>query len=163
MVDIQLKILDSLKNNPAFQKSEALRDYRDKGPTYGTTGSAAFDLRANIDNIKYLPAGDQMRIGTGLSAFIKDKGLAGVIIPRSGLGSNDGIVLGNLVGLIDSDYQGEIAITVWNRSSQAYTILPGHKLCQMMLMPVEIANIVVVKEFSESTARGDGGFGSTGL
>ncbi len=131
-------------------------------PHYGTSGSAGLDLRACIDAPMTLAANAVTMIGTGLAIHIADPALAAVILPRSGLGHKHGIVLGNLVGLIDSDYQGELKISVWNRSDTPFVIQPAERLAQLVFVPVVQAQWQWVDEFSAETLRGDGGFGSTG-
>lgn len=130
-------------------------------PSYGTEGSAGMDLRACIDTPLTVNSGETHLIPTGLAIYIEDPGLAATLLPRSGLGHKHGIVLGNLVGLIDSDYQGELMVSCWNRSSEAFTIHPGDRIAQMVLLPVVQAELNIVDTF-KSTERGDGGFGSTG-
>ncbi|MFQ3229673.1 dUTP diphosphatase [Reinekea sp.] len=146
---LQLKILD-----PKIGKSIDL-------PTYGTPGSAGLDLRACIDKPLIVQPGDTHLIKTGIAIYIEDPSLAATIIPRSGLGHKHGIVLGNLVGLIDSDYQGELMVSCWNRGSEPFTIEPGDRIAQMIIVPVIQAQFNIVSEFTE-TERGSGGFGSTG-
>ena len=130
-------------------------------PTYATQGSAGVDLRACIENPLNLQSGQSELIPTGIAVHIGDPKVAAVLVPRSGLGHKHGIVLGNLTGLIDSDYQGQLFVSCWNRSSQTFTIQPGDRIAQMVLIPVIQANFQIVDEFTSSD-RGDGGFGSTG-
>lgn len=130
-------------------------------PSYGTPGAAGLDLRACIEEQIILGAGQVALIPTGLAIHLADPGLAAMILPRSGLGHKHGIVLGNLVGLIDSDYQGELKISAWNRSHEAFTIKPGERIAQLVIVPVVQVGFNIVQDF-ESSARGDGGFGSTG-
>lgn len=130
-------------------------------PEYTTPGSAGMDLRACIDKPLRLHPGDTILIPTGLSIYIEDPGLAAIILPRSGLGHKHGIVLGNLVGLIDSDYQGEIMISCWNRSAESFNIEQGDRIAQLVIVPVVQARFSIVSEFVE-TKRGTGGFGSSG-
>lgn len=130
-------------------------------PEYATPGSAGMDLRACIDEPLRLHPGDTILIPTGLSIYIEDPGLAAIILPRSGLGHKHGIVLGNLVGLIDSDYQGEIMISCWNRSAESFNIEQGDRIAQLVIVPVVQARFSIVSEFVE-TKRGTGGFGSSG-
>lgn len=130
-------------------------------PTYATQGSAGLDLRAMLDTPLILEPGQTSLLPTGLAIYIADPGLAAMILPRSGLGHKHGIVLGNLVGLIDSDYQGELKVSCWNRSQQAFTIEPGERIAQLVLVPVLQANLEIVSEFDDSQ-RGAGGFGHTG-
>ena len=130
-------------------------------PQHATAGSAGMDLRACIDAPLALLPGTAELIPTGISIYIADPGLAAVLLPRSGLGHKNGIVLGNLVGLIDSDYQGPLMVSVWNRGAAAFTINPGDRIAQMVFVPVVQVGFDVVEDFS-STARGEGGFGSSG-
>jgi dUTP pyrophosphatase len=130
-------------------------------PHYATPGSAGLDLRACLDAPVVLEPGRSALIPTGLAIHIGDPGLAAVILPRSGLGHKHGIVLGNLTGLIDSDYQGQLFVSCWNRSATPFTIDPGERIAQMVLVPVVQAHFDVVDEFTE-TERGTGGFGHTG-
>ncbi|TCS43961.1 dUTP diphosphatase [Reinekea marinisedimentorum] len=130
-------------------------------PTYGTEGSAGMDLRALLDEPLTLQPGETRLINTGLAIYIEDPGIAATILPRSGLGHKKGVVLGNLVGLIDSDYQGELMISCWNRGQEAFTIESGDRIAQLVLVPVIQASFDIVEEF-EHTDRGTGGFGSTG-
>lgn len=130
-------------------------------PQYATIGSAGLDLRACIDAPLTLQPGESCLLPTGLAIYLADPGYAALILPRSGLGHKHGIVLGNLVGLIDSDYQGELKVSLWNRSQQAYVIEPLARIAQMMIVPVMHAGFTVVDEFARSN-RGEGGFGSTG-
>ena len=131
-------------------------------PAYATPGSAGLDLRACVDAPLVLAPGETQLIPTGLSIHINDPGLAAMILPRSGLGHKHGIVLGNLVGLIDSDYQGPLMVSCWNRGSAAFTIQPLERIAQLVIVPVVQASFRVVETFDDS-ARGTGGFGSTGL
>jgi dUTP pyrophosphatase len=130
-------------------------------PAYATPGSAGLDLRACLDAPLVLQPGGAALIATGLSVHIADPGLAAMLLPRSGLGHKHGIVLGNLVGLIDSDYQGPLMVSCWNRSAVAYTVQPLERIAQMVIVPVVQAAFRRVDEFGAS-ARGEGGFGSTG-
>lgn len=130
-------------------------------PQYATNGSAGLDLRAALDEAITLAPSETTLIKTGLSIHIGDPNLAAIILPRSGLGHKHGIVLGNLVGLIDSDYQGELMVSVWNRSSTPFVIEPLERIAQLVIVPVVQAAFNVVSEFTE-TDRGEGGFGSTG-
>ena len=130
-------------------------------PAYATPGSAGLDLRACLDAPLELAPGATALVSTGLSIHIGDPGLAAVILPRSGLGHKHGIVLGNLVGLIDSDYQGPLMVSCWNRSSVAFTVQPMERIAQLVIVPVVQAAFRRVDDF-ESSARGAGGFGSTG-
>lgn len=130
-------------------------------PTYATPGSAGLDLRACLDSAIALAPGDTTLLPTGLAIHIADPSLAALILPRSGLGHKHGIVLGNLVGLIDSDYQGQLMISVWNRGQTTFTIEPGERVAQLILVPVVQADFNLVESFEDS-ARGDGGFGHSG-
>jgi dUTP pyrophosphatase len=147
--DIQLKILD-----PRVGRDLPL-------PQHATAGSAGLDLRACIDEPIELAPGATVLIPTGIAIHIADTGLAAMILPRSGLGHKHGIVLGNLTGLIDSDYQGPILVSCWNRGDASYTITPGERIAQMIFVPVVQARFEVVEEFEESH-RGSGGFGHSG-
>ena len=133
----------------------------DKLPAYATQGSAGLDLRACLDAAIVLNPGETQLIPTGLAMHIDNPGLAAMILPRSGLGHKHGIVLGNLVGLIDSDYQGQLFVSVWNRGHAAFTLQPMERMAQLVIVPVVQAAFNVVDEFAESN-RGEGGFGSTG-
>ena len=148
MTQIDLKVLDA-------RLAEQL-------PAYATPGSAGLDLRACVDSPLVLAPGETQLIPTGLAIHICDAGLAAMILPRSGLGHKHGIVLGNLVGLIDSDYQGPLMVSCWNRGSAAFTIQPLERIAQLVIVPVVQASFRVVETFDDS-ARGMGGFGSTGL
>ena len=130
-------------------------------PQYATPGSAGLDLRAMLQQDLLLEPGQTVLIPTGLSIYIADPGLAALILPRSGLGHKHGIVLGNLVGLIDSDYQGELMVSCWNRGNSAFNISVGERLAQLVLVPVVQAHFELVSEFDESQ-RGSGGFGHSG-
>ena len=134
---------------------------RDQLPQYATPGSAGLDLRACIDHDISLHPGETQLIPTGLSIHIQDPGYAALILPRSGLGHKHGIVLGNLVGLIDSDYQGPLMVSCWNRSQTVFTLAPMERLAQLVIVPVMQAEFTVVDDFTAS-ARGQAGFGSTG-
>ncbi|MCK4950844.1 MAG: dUTP diphosphatase [Gammaproteobacteria bacterium] len=149
MQKIQLKILDS-RIGTDFPL-----------PDYATDGSAGMDLRACLDEPVTLNPGDTHLIPTGLAIHIGDPSLAAVLLPRSGLGHKHGIVLGNLVGLIDSDYQGQLFVSCWNRGSEPFTVEVGERIAQMVMVPVVHASFEVVEEFSDSS-RGAGGFGHTG-
>ena len=131
-------------------------------PAYATEHSAGLDLRAALDTALVLQPGDVALIPSGLSIYIADPGLCAVILPRSGLGHKHGIVLGNGTGLIDADYQGPLMISTWNRGSTAYTVEPGDRIAQLVLLPIVRATLQVVDTFDES-ARGAGGFGHTGV
>jgi deoxyuridine 5'-triphosphate nucleotidohydrolase len=130
-------------------------------PAYATPGSAGLDLRACLDAPLVLAPGQAELVPTGLAIHVGDPGLAAVILPRSGLGHKHGIVLGNLVGLIDSDYQGQLMVSAWNRGSAAFTIQPGDRIAQLVVVPVVQVRFEVVEEFTASE-RGGGGFGSSG-
>ena len=147
MKQVALKILDARMN-----------EYL---PCYATTGSAGLDLRACIDGPITLAPGASELIPTGLSIHIGDPGYAAMILPRSGLGHKHGIVLGNLVGLIDSDYQGPLMISAWNRGSHEFILQPMERLAQLVVVPVRQVEFVVVNDF-QASSRGSGGFGSTG-
>jgi len=149
MKHIQLKILDS-----KIGQTIPL-------PEHATDGSAGVDLRACLDEALVVKPGETHLIGTGISIHISNPGYAAMLLPRSGLGHKHGIVLGNLVGLIDSDYQGELKVSCWNRGDTEFTVKPGERICQMIIVPVVQAEYEIVKEFDESD-RGDGGFGHTG-
>jgi dUTP pyrophosphatase len=144
---LDIKILDA-----------RMRDYL---PAYATTGSAGLDLRACLDEAVTLEPGQTTLIPTGLAIHIEDPGYAALILPRSGLGHKHGVVLGNLVGLIDSDYQGQLMISTWNRGSTAFVLNPFERLAQLVIVPVVQATFNIVDEFAASE-RGAGGFGSTG-
>ena len=130
-------------------------------PAYATDGSAGLDLRACVDAPLILKPGCAELIATGLSIFIADPGLAAVILPRSGLGHKHGVVLGNLVGLIDSDYQGPLMVSCWNRAATAYTVQPGERIAQLVIVPVMQMDLQIVDRFV-GTGRGAGGFGHSG-
>ncbi len=149
MKSIQLKILDARVGS-----EYAL-------PEYATDGSAGIDLRACLDEPLEVRSGDSHLLPTGIAIHIGDPALAAVLLPRSGLGHKHGIVLGNLVGLIDSDYQGQVLVSCWNRSRQSFTIQPGERIAQMVFIPIVRAHFEVVESFQEST-RGAGGFGHSG-
>jgi len=146
---IQVKILD-----PRVGDSIAL-------PAYATAGSAGLDLRVCIDAPLQIAPGETVLLPTGLSIYIADPNLAAVILPRSGLGHKHGIVLGNLVGLIDSDYQGELKISCWNRNQEHFTVNPGDRIAQLVFLPVVQAEFQLVEAFTQ-TNRGEAGFGSSG-
>jgi len=130
-------------------------------PHYASPGAAGLDLRACVDAPMTLEAGDSQLVPSGIAIHIADPGYAAVVLPRSGLGAKHGIVLGNLVGLIDSDYQGQVLVSVWNRSRNAYTIQPLERIAQLVVVPVAQVELDVVEEF-QTSSRGSGGFGSTG-
>lgn len=133
----------------------------DQLPQYATSGSAGLDLRACIEQPITLQPGETYLVPTGLAIHLADPNYAALILPRSGLGHKNGIVLGNLVGLIDSDYQGELKVSLWNRGQKKFVIEPLARIAQMIIIPVMQANFTVVEEFAQSD-RGEGGFGSTG-
>nr|WP_319782706.1 dUTP diphosphatase [Oceanisphaera sp. IT1-181] len=149
MTPIELKILD-----PRVGTDLPL-------PAYATPGSAGLDLRACLDAPLTLAPGETQLLPTGMAIHIKDPGLCATILPRSGLGHKHGIVLGNLVGLIDSDYQGQLMVSCWNRGSASFTIEPGERIAQLVILPVVQAQFTLVNEFDQSE-RGEGGFGSSG-
>ena len=130
-------------------------------PHYGTPGAAGLDLRACLDAPLELKPGDSQLVPSGIAIHIGDPGFAAIVLPRSGLGARHGIVLGNLVGLIDSDYQGQVFISVWNRGQAAFTIQPMDRIAQLVVVPVQQVEFNVVEDF-QSSSRGAGGFGSTG-
>ena len=149
MKKIQLKILD-----PRIGKTIAL-------PEYATDGSAGMDLRAALDETTEIKPGETLLIPTGLAIYVEDKNMAAVVLPRSGLGHKHGIVLGNLVGLIDSDYQGQLFVSCWNRGNDNFSINVGDRIAQLVIVPVIQAAFDVVDDFA-STDRGAGGFGHSG-
>jgi dUTP pyrophosphatase len=130
-------------------------------PAYATDGSAGLDLRACVEAPLVLTPGSAELIPTGLAIHVQDPGLAALILPRSGLGHKHGIVLGNLVGLIDSDYQGQLMVSCWNRSAQPFTVNPGERIAQLVIVPVVQVQLQIVEDFTAS-ARGAGGFGHSG-
>ncbi len=134
----------------------------DQLPQYATPGSAGLDLRACLDEPLTLAPNAWQLVPTGLAIHLRDPGYAAMILPRSGLGHKHGIVLGNLVGLIDSDYQGQLMVSAWNRSDTAFVLQPMERLAQMVIVPVLQAQFNVVQEFGEVSERGTGGYGSTG-
>ncbi len=134
---------------------------RDNMPQYGTPGAAGLDLRACLDAPLTLAPGDSQLVPSGIAIHLGDASLAAIVLPRSGLGAKHGIVLGNLVGLIDSDYQGQVFVSVWNRGKAAFTIQPLERIAQLVVVPVVQVAFNVVEEF-EASSRGAGGFGSTG-
>lgn len=131
-------------------------------PEYATSGSAGMDLRACLDEPRMLAPGETALLPSGMAIHLDDPGLAAVLLPRSGLGHKQGLVLGNLVGLIDSDYQGEVRISCWNRGREPIRIEPGQRICQLVVVPVVQVRFEVVEEF-EATGRADGGIGHTGV
>lgn len=134
---------------------------RDQLPHYATHGSAGLDLRACLDGAVILNPGETRLIPTGLAVHLRDPGYAAMLLPRSGLGHKHGVVLGNLVGLIDSDYQGQLMVSLWNRGKEAFTIQPFERIAQMVIVPVVQASFNLVDDF-DASHRGEGGFGSTG-
>ena len=130
-------------------------------PCYGSPGAAGLDLRACLEAPLTLGPGDSQLVPSGIAIHIGDAGYAALVLPRSGLGAKHGIVIGNLVGLIDSDYQGQILVSVWNRGKAAFTIQPLERIAQLIVVPVQQVQFAVVEEF-EASARGGAGFGSTG-
>lgn len=131
-------------------------------PQYASGGAAGMDLRACIDAPLTIAPGEVTIVNTGVAVSIRDQSIAAILAPRSGLGVREGIVLANLVGVIDSDYQDEIRVALWNRGDQVRTIAPRERICQMLFVPVIQARLNIVAEFSETTPRGKGGLGSTG-
>jgi dUTP pyrophosphatase len=148
--DIQLKVLD-----PRLKSEFGL-------PHYATDGSAGLDLKACIEEQMTIEPGQTELIPSGMAINIADSGIAAVLLPRSGLGHKHGIVLGNLTGLIDSDYQGQVFVSIWNRSKNAFTIMPGDRIAQMVFIPVIQCHLTEVDDFITSV-RGEGGFGHTGV
>lgn len=134
---------------------------RDSPPHYATPGSAGLDLRACIEAPLHLAPGQTTLVPTGMAIHLADPGLAAIILPRSGLGHKHGIVLGNLVGLIDSDYQGELMVSAWNRGHESFTLNPLDRIAQLVVVPVLQVGFNIVDEF-DASSRGEGGFGSTG-
>lgn len=147
ILPVQIKVLDDRIHNAI--------------PSYGSAGSAGLDLRACIDDTFPLMPGQVCLIPTGIAIHLEDPGYAAILLPRSGLGHKSGVVLGNLVGLIDSDYQGQLQVSVWNRSTETYLITPMEKIAQMIVIPVMQLAFTQVSTFTVSE-RGEGGFGSTG-
>lgn len=131
-------------------------------PDYATAGSAGMDLRACVDESTTISPGQTMLVPTGMSIYVADPNLAAVLLPRSGLGHKHGIVLGNLTGLIDSDYQGPLMVSLWNRGDTEFVVEPGDRIAQMVIVPIVQAQFEIVEEFDES-ARAGGGFGHTGV
>ena len=148
-MNIDLKIIDSR--------------LADNLPAYATPGSAGLDLRACLTQPMTLAPNAWQLVPTGIAIYLADPGSAALILPRSGLGHKHGIVLGNLVGLIDSDYQGQLMVSAWNRSDVAFTIEPMERIAQLVIVPVVQAQFNIVSEFEASSARGEGGYGSTGM
>ncbi len=152
MNSVQVKILNpKIGTDPNFPM-----------PTRATDGSAGIDLRACIDEPITIKAGETQLIGTGMAIYIADPNYAGIILPRSGLGHKHGIVLGNLVGLIDADYQGELMVSIWNRSETDFVLNPAERMAQYMVVPVVRPEFEIVEDFNERSARGAGGFGHSG-
>ena len=147
-LQVDLKILD-----------ERIREHM---PVYATAGSAGLDLRACLDAPLTLQPNAWQLVPTGMAVHLNDPGYAALLLPRSGLGHKHGIVLGNLVGLIDSDYQGQLMVSVWNRSKEPVTVEPLERVAQMVIVPVVQAQFNVVDDFAQASARGAGGYGSTG-
>ena len=147
-LQVDLKILD-----------ERIREHM---PVYATAGSAGLDLRACLDAPLTLQPNAWQPVPTGMAVHLNDPGYAALLLPRSGLGHKHGIVLGNLVGLIDSDYQGQLMVSVWNRSNEPFTVEPLERVAQMVIVPVVQAQFNVVDDFAQASARGAGGYGSTG-
>lgn len=131
-------------------------------PDYASTHAAGLDLIACLDQATTLAPGESTLVSSGMAMYLEDPTLCGLILPRSGLGHKHGIVLGNLVGLLDPDYQGPLMVSCWNRSAQPYTINPGDRIAQLLITPVIKPTWTIVEDFADSTARGQGGFGSTG-
>ena len=152
MKQVQVKIL-----NPKIGNDEKF-----PLPHRATDGSAGIDLRACIDEPIIIKAGESQLIGTGLAIYIQDPDYVGFIMPRSGLGHKYGIVLGNLTGVIDADYQGELMVSIWNRSQTDYVLQPSEKMAQYLVVPIARPTFEIVAEFSDISVRGEGGFGSTG-
>ena len=152
MKQVQVKILNpKIGNDDKFPL-----------PHRATDGSAGIDLRACIDEPITIKAGESQLIGTGLAIYIQDPDYVGLIMPRSGLGHKHGIVLGNLTGVIDADYQGELMVSIWNRSQTDYVLQPSEKMAQYLVVPIARPTFEIVAEFSDISVRGEGGFGSTG-
>ena len=147
-LQVDLKILD-----------ERIREHM---PVYATAGSAGLDLRACLDAPLTLQPNAWQLVPTGMAVHLNDPGYAALLWPRSGVGHKHGIVLGNLVGLIDSDYQGQLMVSVWNRSNEPFTVEPLERVAQMVIVPVVQAQLTVVDDFAQASARGAGGYGSTG-
>ena len=152
MKQVQVKILNpKIGNDDKFPL-----------PHRATDGSAGIDLRACIDEPIIIKASESQLIGTGLAIYIQDPDYVGLIMPRSGLGHKHGIVLGNLTGVIDADYQGELMVSIWNRSQTDYVLQPSEKMAQYLVVPIARPTFEIVAEFSDISVRGEGGFGSTG-
>lgn len=150
MIKVDLKILDERLGNEIPM------------PTYATDGSAGLDLRAMLDEDITIKPGESVLVKTGMAIHLDDPRYASIILPRSGLGVKHGIVLGNLVGLIDADYQGELMVSLWNRSDKEFELKVGERMAQLVIIPVLQAQFNIVDEFKSETERGTGGFGSTG-
>jgi len=149
-LEVQYKILDARLGNEIEM------------PHYGTPGSAGLDLRACIEKSMVIQPGETVLIPTGMAIHLNDPGYAAMLLPRSGLGHKHGIVLGNLVGLIDSDYQGPLMVSCWNRGQTPFTVEIGERIAQMVIVPVLQPLFTQVEDFGDATQRGEGGFGSTG-
>lgn len=165
----QYEVKQHQEQTKLFRKGEASVDIKiiderlyANMPEYATAGSAGIDLMACINEPLKIYPNETHLIGTGFAAYIKDPNYAGIILPRSGLGHKKGLVLGNLVGLIDSDYQGELKVSLWNRSNDMHVISPLDRIAQFVIIPVQQVHFNVVQSFDESD-RGEGGFGSTGV
>jgi dUTP pyrophosphatase len=156
--------LNRVSEHPNMQIDVKILDHRlnDNLPAYATPGSAGLDLRACLDAPLTLEPNAWQLVPTGMAIYLEDPGFAALILPRSGLGHKHGIVLGNLVGLIDSDYQGQLMVSAWNRSSTAFTIQPMERIAQLVVVPVVQAQFKIVQEFPAASQRGEGGYGSTG-
>ncbi len=153
--NVELKVLDSRLTDEAVGWGL---------PSYGTSGSAGLDLRACIDEPLVIPVGSpSVLVGTGVAIYLRDPTIAGFLLPRSGLGHKQGLVLGNGTGLIDSDYQGEIKVSVWNRGQQDITINPGDRIAQYVILPVLQVGFDIVDSFDEASERDQAGFGHTGV
>ena len=152
MNSVQVKIMDSRIGT----------DEKYPVPTRATDGSAGIDLRACIDEPLTVKAGETHLIGTGIAVYIQNPNYAGMILPRSGLGHKHGIVLGNLVGLIDADYQGELMVSIWNRSQEDFVLNPADRMAQYVVVPVARPEFEMVEDFSDESSRGAGGFGHSG-
>tara|TARA_B100001029_G_scaffold148775_1_gene130161 strand:- start:2377 stop:2874 length:498 start_codon:yes stop_codon:yes gene_type:complete len=164
---VQFKIINQTKGNKRLIKVKlkilnSLIGHKIPIPKYETNGSAGLDLRACIEEKLELKPGKTEMIPMGFAIHLEDEGLAALVVPRSGLGSKHGIVLGNLVGLIDSDYQGELMVPAWNRSNEIFEINPGDRIAQMIIVPIVQADFEIVEDF-EKSKRGTKGFGSSGI
>jgi dUTP pyrophosphatase len=168
-MNIPLKIRPWLLDNPHFDDTPDAKWYKTNGPSYAKPGDAGMDIRACIEEPETLAPGQTVSIPTGLAIHIGQRPelpsfyqVVGLILPRSGLGMLNGIILGNGTGVIDQDYQGEIIVSIYNRSEHSYLIQPAQKICQILFMPVLDVNFFRVQNFEETTERGANGFGSTG-